>query len=152
MVQIAYHYLQNEDDAKDAVHEIFLDMAKSTHAIPLETEEETKSYLFICIRNRVCRVFKKNRKIKTVNFEEYYSIASDYNIEDEIVKKDDNEQLLHYIDTLPKIYKDVLSLYFANNNTLKEIASILKMPFKTVETRFRRGRTLLKEKFEDLDI
>lgn len=152
MIQVAYHYLKNEDDAKDAVHEIFLDIINGKCVVPTVNKDETKAYLFICIRNRVWRILKSRNKIKTVNFEEYHSIASDYSVENEAIKKDDNERLLSYINALPVIYKDVLSLYFINNNTLKEISSILKVPFKTVETRFRRGRTLLKEKFEDLDI
>ncbi len=152
MLQTAYHYLQNEEDAKDAVHEIFLDIIKSKSSVPIDNKDETKAYLFICIRNRVHRALKENNKIKTVNFEENYSIASDNNVEDEIISKDDSMRLLCYINTLPKIYKDVLSLHFINEVSLKEISCMLRTSNKTIETRFRRGRTLLKEKIEGLDI
>lgn len=152
MLQTAYHYLKNEEDAKDAVHEIFFDMAKSGCLAPVGSDDETKAYLFICIRNRASRVAEKRNKIKTVSLNEVYNLSSDYNVENEIVTDDDNERLMHYISSLPKIYKDVLCLHFVSNLTLNEIALILDVPFKTVETRFRRGRALIKEKFGDLDI
>lgn len=152
MLQIAYHYLKNEEDAKDAVHEIFYDMAKSGRLIPTEGDDKTKAYLFICIRNRVSRMVEKRNKIKTVSLSEIYNISSEYNLENEAMKNDDKSRLIYYISSLPKIYKDALSLYFVNDNTVKEIAYILKVPFKTAETRLRRGKALIKEKFGDLDI
>ncbi len=152
MIQTAYHYVKNEEDAKDVVHEIFLDIIKTKSSVPINNKEETKAYLFICIRNRAHRSLNENNKIKTVNFEEYYSIPSNDNVEDEILKRDDSRRLLCYINALPKIYKDVLSLRFVNDISLKEISCMLRTSTKTIETRFRRGRTLLKEKFEDLDI
>ena len=45
-----------------------------------------------------------------------------------------------------------LPFYLPSMGKQKEIASILDVPFKTVETRFRRGRALIREKFGDLDI
>ncbi len=152
MLKTAYHYLKNEEDAKDAVHEIFYDMAKSGHLAPTGSDDETKAYLFICIRNRAARMAEKRNKIKTVSLSEIYNISSEYNVENDTVKKDDKSRLMHYINLLPKIYKDALCLYFVNGNTVKEIASILKVPFKTAETRLRRGKALIKEKFGDLDI
>ena len=152
MIQISYHYLKNEDDAKDAVHEIFLDIAKSGKLPPLGSFQETRAYLFICIRNRATRIIEKRSKIKTASLNEFYNISSDYNLESDAINKDIKESLLSYISTMPNIYKDVLTLHFVSNFSLKEIASILGEPFKTIEARFRRGKMLIKEKFKDLDI
>ena len=152
MLQIAYHYLKNEDDAKDAVHEIFYDMAKSGRLAPLESEDETKAYLFVCVRNRASRMMHRRNRATTVSLSEFYNLSSEYNVEKEVATEDLKERLISYIKAMPTIYKDVLILYFVSNLTLKEIATVLDVPFKTVETRFRRGRALIKKEFGDLDI
>ena len=50
------------------------------------------------------------------------------------------------------IYKDVLTLYIKFGMSLKEIAKALNVPPKTVQTRFMRGKAILKERFGDIEI
>ena len=50
------------------------------------------------------------------------------------------------------IYKDVLTLKVLFDKTLKEISQMLNLSVKTVETRYLRGKSMLKERFGDVDI
>ncbi|MBE6673893.1 MAG: RNA polymerase sigma factor [Ruminococcaceae bacterium] len=152
MLKMAYYYLKNEDDAEDAVNDVFLSSISGGCSIPMDNENETKPYLFICIRNSAFRIKKLKSKHKTVNFDELFNLSSKYDLEDEMIEKETKKILLTCINTLPPIYKDVLTLYVGFDRTLKEIAKELVLPFKTVETRFRRGRGILKERFGDVDL
>ena len=152
MLKIAYHYLKNEADAEDAVNDVFLSIIGTDCSLPIDNEDETKQYLFICVRNSAIHIKKLKYKHKTINFDELFNISIKYNLEDEMIGKETKKTLLSYINTMSPIYKDVLTLYVSFNKTLKEIAQVLGLPFKTVETRFRRGRNILKERFGDVDL
>lgn len=149
---MAYHYLRNEVDAEDAVNDVFLSIISGGCSIPMDNEDETKSYLFICIRNSALRIKKRKSKQIAVNFEELFNLSINYNLEDKLVEQDIQNMLLDYINTMSPIYKDVLTLYVGFDKTLKEIANLLNISFKTAETRLRRGKEMLKERFGDIDI
>ena len=152
MLKIAFHYLKNDADAEDAVNDVFLSIIGGNCTVPTNNENETKSYLFICIRNSALNLKKLNSKHKTVNFDEFFNLPTVYNLEEDVLKKDSYCELLDFVNKMPSIYKDVLTLYISFEKTLKEISVLLNLPFKTVETRFRRGKKILKNKFGDLDI
>lgn len=152
MLKMAYHYLQNETDAEDAVNDVFLSIIISDCSIPLDDEQKTKAYLFICIRNRAQHIRKLKYKEKSVHIEDLFNLSVEYNLEDEITHKEVKEKLLNYINTMPPIYKDVLTLKVLFDKTLKEISQILNLSVKTVETRYLRGKSMLKERFGDVDI
>lgn len=152
MFKIAYHYLRDEKDAEDAVSDVFLNIISTNSSIPMNPEKETKAYLFICIRNSVSRIQRLKAKNKAVNFDELFSLSSNINVEDNIIQKDSYETLLQFVNAMPSIYKDVLTLCIAFNRTTVEIAKILKIPYKTAETRLRRGKAILKERLGDIEI
>ena len=59
-------------------------------------------------------------------------------------EKDEDSLLLDKIMELPVKYIEVLYLYYYEEYSLKEIASILQLPLATVGTRLSRGRKILK--------
>ena len=152
MLKIAYHYLKNEADAQDAVNDVFLSFVGGNCSIPLDNADNTKSYLFICIRNASLNLKKSKNKHITVNYDEFFSLSAKYDLEENFITKDTYNEILSFINTMSPIYKDVLTLYICFSKTLKEIAQELNLPFKTVETRFRRGKAILNERFGNIDI
>ncbi len=152
MLKMAFHYLKNETDAEDAVNDVFLSLIGGNCSIPFDSENETKAYLFICIRNAALKIKESKRKHKAVNYDELFNISVKYNLEDTCFTKDIYNELLSFINTMPPIYKDVLILKISFDESLKEISKILNVPLKTVETRFSRGKSLLIERFGNIDI
>ncbi len=152
MIKIAYHYLRDDKDAEDAVSDVFLNIISTNSSIPMNPEKETKAYLFICIRNSVSRIQRLKNKNRAVNFDELFSLSSKVNVEDDIIRKDSYDMLLQFVNAMPPIYKDVLTLYVAFNRSTVEISQLLKIPYKTAETRLRRGKAILKERLGDIDI
>ena len=152
MLRIAFHYTRNETDAEDAVSDVLLNIISKNCSIPMDDEQKIKSYLFICIRNSAWHIIRDRVKHSAVNLEDIFSLSSKCDVEDDVVKKDICEILLHFIDSMPPIYKDVLTMNIALEKTINEIAQILNVPRKTVETRLRRGKEMLKKEFGDFHI
>ena len=63
-----------------------------------------------------------------------------------------SEQVLDYIEQMPVIYSSVLTMYLVCKNKVSDISNILDIPYKTVESRLYRGKQLLNERFEDLNL
>lgn len=152
MLKIAFHFLQDETDAEDAVNDVFLSLISGNSSIPTDSENETKAYLFICIRNAAFKIKKSKSKHKTVNYDELYNVSVKYNLEDDFFNKDRYNEVLSFINTMSPIYKDVLTLKLTFNKPLKEISKILNIPLKTAESRLLRGKSLLNERFGDIDV
>ena len=152
MLKIAYHYLQNQEDAEDAVANVFASLAASLHKLPVGDENDTKSYLFICVRNSAFNVKKSKARHSTVSLDTLFNISSQETPEEIVEKNQSYENVLRFVEKMNVIYKDVLTLYIRFGLTLREISDTLGVPLKTVETRFLRGRAILKERFGDIDI
>ena len=152
MLKVAFHYLRNEADAEDAVNDVFLGLISSNCSIPIDSENETKAYLFICIRNAALKIKESKSKHKAVSYDKLFNISVKYNLEDDCFTKDSYNELLSFISTMSPIYKDVLTLRISFDKSFKEISKILNISLKTVESRFLRGKSLLKERFGNIDI
>ena len=152
MVQMAYHYTRNIHDAEEIVHDVFMDIICTNSSVPTDNADETKSYLFVCLRNRVKKSIKSKKKITIIEFDKLFNLYADEDTEESALEKESYAELKAFIDSMNPIYKDVLTLYFFYDKSLKEISQELKAPLNTVSTRFKRGRAILKERFTDLDI
>lgn len=152
MLKIAFHYLRDEKDAEDAVSDVFLSIASTNCNIPTSSCNETKSYLFICVRNSAFHISSSKNKIKTVDIDELFNLSSETNIEDEMIKKINYEYIRKVIDEFPPKYKDILILHINFGKTIREISQELHIPFKTVETRLCRCKSILRKRIGNIDI
>lgn len=151
MLKIAYGYTKNEEDSKDAVHEIFLRISKNIKSVPRKPVV-LKVYLETAIQN-ICYTMTTKRKNHPVfSIEEQFYVPSDENLEENTITKILGEQVLEYIEQMPIIYCTVLTMYLVCKNKVSDISNILDIPYKTVESRIYRGKQLLNERFKDLNL
>lgn len=152
MLKIAYHFLENEQDAEDAVNDVFFNIISQKCTIPTDDEEKCKAYLFICIRNRALRLKEMQRKNKAIDIQEFFSLSTHQSLEKEALDKELYDELLSFIKEMSPIYRDVMLLHIVFGKPLKEIAWDLSIPYKTAETRFIRGKAIIKERFGNIEI
>lgn len=69
--------------------------------------------------------------------------------EDMAVERELNYRLNEFVDELDSAYRIPISLYYAGGKSVKEIASIMKLPLGTVKRRLYRARKILRKKMED---
>jgi len=149
MFTIACRYLNNEEDAKDAMQEGFL--KAFTNIESYKPEATFGAWLKRIIINQCLDVLKK-RKLELSDDEvENLQIVEDDNwdFESSITKT----EILFAIEQLTEKHKIVVKLYLLEGYDHKEISEILDIPVKTSRTHLSRGKSklqyLLKQQYNE---
>lgn len=149
MFTVACRYLNDAEDAKDAMQDGFLKAF-----LNIETYEPTATFgawLKRIIINQCLDVLKKRSLDFSNNAVETLQIIADDNweFEDTITKT----EIIEAISQLKEKHKIVVTLYLMEGYDHQEISEILNIPVKTSRTHLSRGkaqlRTLLKSKYNE---
>lgn len=134
MFRAAYALLRSRDDAEDAVQEAFLRLIKND--VAFRDDEHEKAWLLRVTINISKNMLKASHR-KNLPLEE-----------DIPYEGKQTDEVLPCVLALPERYRTVIHLYYYEGYSIKEIASILKLPSATVGTRLARARGLLKSTLE----
>ena len=136
--RIALQNVKNPDDASDIFQEVCLSLL--TKNAPLSDDVHIKNWLIRVTINK-CKNFRKSlwqNKIEPI--ENHLELASQH-----------GESVMEEIYSLPKNYLNVIYLYYYEEYTIGEIASILGKSQNTVNSQLQRARKKLKKILEDGD-
>ncbi len=134
LYRIAFTVLHSGADAEDALQDVFLSLIRKQP--DFRDSEHEKAWLIRVTVNTSRNIRKKLAR-------------SEPDAEIDIgVSEPEPEGLLQAVLELPEKYSTVIHLYYYEDMTIKEIASILRLPAATVGTRLARGRAVLKEKLK----
>jgi RNA polymerase sigma-70 factor (ECF subfamily) len=137
---------------QDIVQEVFIKVWKNLKSFNRD-KSQFKTWLFIITRNTITDYLRKKKSISfssldDENFKEE-NIEDESILQDEIFEKlQDKKILLKILDELPPNYKLVLTLYYQEDMTFKEIGEVLGKPLNTVKSYHYRALVLLKKKLE----
>ena len=137
LFKISYGYTHNREDAEDVVQEVFMKYLKKAPLF-LKPHEEKYWLIRVAINESISLTRKAHKK--NVEFDEEIQ----YNKSD---SQENNLKLL--VMTLPNKIKNAIILYYYNNLSAKEIASVLKITEAAVMKRMERGRRMLRELMEE---
>ncbi|MFD1063410.1 RNA polymerase sigma factor [Winogradskyella litorisediminis] len=141
MFVVSRRYLNNTEDAKDAMQEGFL---KAFLNIENYTETSTfGAWLKRIIINQCIDAIRKNTfETKSLETENLQIIEDDnWQFEDSITKT----QIVETIEQLPEKYRLVITLYLIEGYDHEEISEILNINIKTSRTQLRRGKQQLQD-------
>lgn len=139
----------HEDLVNDAIQDVFYQLIKSKQSI--STANSIKYYLFSSFRRRLMRLLKQKRKmVCEENMEQegkfmmsmdpdYYSIQTMFTL-------DQKKILEEACNQLPIRQREVLSLYFFEGLSYKEIASVMDL------SQVKSARKLLYRALDNLHI
>ena len=133
LLRFAYTYVHNYEDAEDIVQETLISYMRT--APVFENEKHEKSWLFTVAANH-----SKN-KIKSNNIRR----ADELNEELVAEKKEDLSFLWEAVKSLPEEYREVIHLFYQEDYTTAQIATVLKRRESTVRSQLKRARDKLKE-------
>ncbi|WP_299103294.1 RNA polymerase sigma factor [uncultured Winogradskyella sp.] len=149
MFIIACRYLNNDEDAKDAMQEGFL--KAFTNIESFQPEATFGAWLKRIIINQCLDVLKKNQlQFDAVEVSELrITNEEDWQFDSSISK----QEILTAIEQLNEKHKIVVKLYLLEGYDHEEISEILDIPIKTSRTHLRRGKLklqdLLKVKYDE---
>lgn len=133
--RICFIYLKNYSDVEDVFQEVFL---KYILYVGVFKNEEHEKAWFARVTINCCKDFIKNFFRKNVS-------SIDDIDEAKLSVKDEYNDVLNAVLSLPNNYKTVIYLFYYEKYTAIEIANILKKNENTIYTWLSRGKKMLKE-------
>ena len=137
--RIALHDCGNAQDAEDMVQEVFLRLY--TEEKPFDDDEHLRHWLIRVTVNRCRDTLKSPWRKRRVSMD---------TIPEPIFEQPQQEELYREVMALPEKYRTVLHLFYYEELSTKEIASILGIRQTAITTRLSRGRALLKQRLGDI--
>ncbi len=143
MYTVAFNILRHHEDTEDAVIESWEKIIRHLNKIKEIDCQETKSFLVIVVERTAIDSYRKNKKRSNVQtLVDCYEESPYFITRDREMEKLEIYQVLRQI---PKIYSEVLILYYVNGFTIKEMANLLGVSEAAVTKRLSRGRNQLKK-------
>jgi len=145
----AYHLLRDDDDAHDAVQELFVTIWQ--HADRIDSKGNIKGYLYTVLRNRILTAMSRSR-----HFDEYinsYLVFERQSVAatEETVLVRELEQLLEEkISQLPPKMREVYELSWNDHLSNKEIAERMSISEGTVKQHKYQAMRILRGKLQRL--
>ncbi|MEQ7052689.1 sigma-70 family RNA polymerase sigma factor [Paenibacillaceae sp. P-4] len=139
--------------AEDIAQEVFVKAYRHIHSFRGDSKFTT--WLYRLTKNQMIDILRKKRKEGLVERLEPHHIAS-FQLhdvadmpEERVMKKEKCEEVHQALRALPEKYRMVMELYHMRQRTYAEIAQMLKMPVRTVETRLYRAKMLFKRAWQE---
>ncbi len=146
MYAVAFKILKNNEDAEDAVHQSFLNIAKHFEKVNDITRQDIKPYLVVVVRNAAINIHRSNKRRESFIQE----LSARDTVETEAFDNYGYKELIEAITQLPQMYKDVLFLHYVEEFSVKETAEMLNLPQNTVYKRIERGKAVLADILEEV--
>ncbi len=131
IIKLAFTYVKNTADAEDIAQDVFVSLIKRGYGF--ESEEHEKAWLIRVTINKAKNYLKSSWNKLKVPLEEDVSYMPE-----------EESEVLNTVLNLPSKYRTVIHLYYYEDYSINEIASILNKKPATIGTWLSRGRNLLK--------
>jgi RNA polymerase sigma-70 factor (ECF subfamily) len=148
LLQLVYSYVKDKTIAEDLTQEIFVKCYHSLHTY--KQQSKLKTWLWRIAINH-CKDYLKSWYNKNViKIDGDFQLEEDHreNVEQAVIQKEEDYLLSKAVINLPINYREVIFLYYFEELTIKEIASVINVKENTIKTRMRRAKELLKGELE----
>lgn len=144
VLRTSYMFMKDLHKAEDAYQEVFIRVFNKLESFRGDSSE--KSWI-ISITMNVCKDLLRSAWLKRVMLSDKISShGKSGNIENRLIRKDENRLLFNEVMALPAPFKEVIILYYYHELSTAEIGKILKVAEGTVRSRLHRAREILKSK------
>lgn len=141
LMRYANYLIWDKNSAADIVQEAFIKTYINLNGF--DTKKKFSSYIYRIVHNEAMNLINKQKK--QVSLYEDIDFDSGIDTEDEFVKKELTSHTHDCLNKMPVIYGEVLSLYFLEDKSYKEIGDILRISVGTVGTRINRAKIIMKK-------
>lgn len=143
LVRLAFSYVKDAESAKDIVQNAFIKCYKNLDSFRYDAQ--LKTWLYRITINE-CKDYLKSWNYKMVQVKSFINETAKSilpSTERAVIDKYNNDAIKDTILSLPKVYREVIYLYFYESLKTEEIAEVLDIPVNTVKTRLRRAKQRL---------
>lgn len=143
LIHFSYRIVKDKDTAEDIVQDTFMHIW--TNLSQINPEKNLKTYLFTMVKNKSLNHIRHNQIVEDSH--SYLSLHITNNNSPDIEFNDIElaKLITSAISKLPERCRLIFTMNRFDNLTYKEIAEILEISVKTVETQMSRALKSLKE-------
>src|SRR5699024_3702971 len=148
---IILNFIKDYEEVENVAQEVFLQIYLS---LPKYKDDNFKAWIGRIASNKSIDWLRSKRsKFKEKTLEDGEEligiIKTDHkdNPEDILVKNENSQLLLSYLNSIPDIYKRTLEKFYFQDKSYEEIAKEEDLSLKTIASRLYRGKLILKEKW-----
>lgn len=128
---VIFNYVQNAEDTADLLQEVFIKLYSTDTQF---TGDEHRKAWLIRVSANMCK-----NHLRTIKNRKNVVLEEDIPYFDQTA---DNE-LLKVVLTLPEKYRIPIHLFYYEDYSIKDIATVLDLPESTVKIHLKRGREKL---------
>lgn len=152
LVRLAFSYVKDTEIAKDMVQNTFIKCYKNLESFRFDAQ--IKTWLYRITINE-CKDYLKSWNYKMVQVKSFINETAKSilpSTEKTVINKYNNEEIKDTIFSLPKVYWEVVYLYYYDSLNTEEIAKVLDIPANTVKTRLRRAKQRLESMIKEAEL
>lgn len=149
---IAFRYLNNQEDAMDAVQESYIKVFKGLNAFQGNSSFDTWVYRIVV---NTCNDFARKNSKNNDNYSIYYEdgeqikelsqiVDMDSQPEQVLMKTEMKSYIMDCLERLPNEQKEAVILRDIQNFSYEEIGKMLNCSEGTIKSRIHRGRNTLR--------
>lgn len=143
LYNIAFSKLHNKEEAEDAVQEVFSEIADKPEKffdIPLDGR---LAYTTVMVKNISVNMFNAKNKAPSEALDEETEDI-EISLEENILNRISEEELISFIDQLPTLQKNVLTLHCLFDLSIDETAQRLNISLVAAKKRLMLARKAIK--------
>ncbi|MBG9838877.1 RNA polymerase factor sigma C [Bacillus anthracis] len=149
VLQLVYSYVNNKEVAEDLTQDIFVKCYKSLHTY--KGNSNLKTWLWRIAINH-CKDHLKswyNKKVIVTDDDFTYMEGQKESVEQTVIQNAEDRELASAVMNLPIKYREVIYLFYYEELSIKEIATVIEVKENTIKTRLKKAKELLKEGLEE---
>ena len=143
-INIAYRICENMQDAEDVVQESFVKAYKNLHTFRLESKFSTWFYRIVfntAVTFTKAKMWVIDDEVETVAID----LSSELDTGNRLDMNETGEIVSLMLGKMPKAYGLILTLFYLEENSIKEIAEITALNNSNVKVMLHRARAMFKE-------
>ncbi|MBK6265434.1 RNA polymerase sigma-70 factor [Marivirga sp. S37H4] len=145
LCQFSFQITHHQETTEEVVADIFIELWRRRAYIQIN--HQVKAFLFKMVKNASLNALR--------NYNMFFSFSSstdfediDESPEDKLISEENVEGIMQILNILPPAVKSVFLLQREEGFTYAEIAEILKISVKTVESHMGKALKLMREAFQ----